>query len=78
MEGRTTLQCTSVKGFQMTWNLAFDLESLLATLEVPENLAERGKCIFRSSDKDLGQSQGEELPYLIILYSVLVFSVGML
>lgn len=62
----------------MTWNLAFDLESLLATLEVPENQTERVKCVFRSSDKDLGQSQGEELPYLIIFYSVLVLSVGML
>lgn len=62
----------------MTWNLAFDLESLLATLEVSENQTERVKCVFRSSDKDLGQSQGEELPYLIIFYSVLVLSEGML
>lgn len=61
------------EGFSETWNLAFDLESLLATLEVPENQTERVKCVFRSSDKDLGQSQGEELPY-----SVLVLSVGML
>lgn len=61
----------------MTWNLVFDLESLLVTLEVPENQAERVKYVFRSSDKDLGQSQGEELPYLIIFYSVLVLSGGM-
>lgn len=61
----------------MTWNLDFDLESLLATLEVPEIQAEKGKCVLRSSDKDLVQSQGEELAYLIIFYSVLVLSIGM-
>lgn len=39
------LQCASAKGFQMTWNLDFDLESLLATLEMPEIQAEKGKCV---------------------------------
>lgn len=51
----------------------FCLENLLATLEVPENQAEKVKGIFRRSEKDLGPSRGRRdtiFDHILLHFSV--------